>query len=186
MSIFNEVKYSAIEDVIDNLNLLDIYCKANETTGELMMVGGSAILIALSLKNREFRPTRDIDLKILSSSNKEALINSILEADMDLIVGTIEVPPTEDFIEMEKIKIEIDTLENINVYVPTMELLACTKLFSKREKDLDDLLNSPMLEYCNKKTLIDLVSEYKEYILNPDDWNWNFKQLDSILEKKSI
>ncbi len=87
---------------------------------------------------------------------------------------------------MEKLKIDIDTLENITVYVPTMELLACTKLFSKRAKDLDDLIDSPMLEYCDKNLLIELVTEYKDYILNPEDWSWNFYELDSIFEKKGI
>ena len=185
MSVLEEKMYST-DEVVTQLELLDIYCGINKTFGQILMFGGSAILISLELQNRNFRPTKDIDVGILKSSNEKALIQAIRDANFDLIVGTIEVPPREDFEAFEKQRLNLNTLENIEVFVPSLELLACTKLFSKRQKDLDDLQDTDLLNVCDKDALQRLVDEYKDYVLNPEHPDWNYQKINDIFALRGI
>lgn len=74
----------------------------------------------------------------------------------------------------------------IRVYVPTIELLACCKIFSTREKDLIDLKETPILEKCDTEKLLEMVAEYREYLLNPSNRDLNLYELDNILKEKGI
>ncbi|MGA4519250.1 DUF6036 family nucleotidyltransferase [Solibacillus silvestris] len=185
MSILQE-KMSNYKEVLVNLELLDAFCTVNNTTGQLIMFGGSAILVSLELQNRPFRPTADIDVGILTSSDEKALIESLQAANIDLISGTIEVPPKEDLVDVSKFKLDIGTLDSIEVFVPSMEMLACTKLFSKRQKDLDDLEQTQLLDACDKNKLQDLIDEYTPYVLNPEHPDWNYHKFDDIRAVRGI
>jgi hypothetical protein len=65
-------------------------------------------------------------------------------------------------------------------------MLACCKIFSKREKDLIDLINTDLLVSCDKEKLLKMIDEYKDYLLNPNDPDINFRQLDNIFTRKGI
>ncbi|MED4553897.1 DUF6036 family nucleotidyltransferase [Lysinibacillus capsici] len=186
MGVYQEEFMYTIDDIVKKLELLDIFCGIRKTKGQLILFGGSAILIRLELENFSFRPTKDIDVGILKSMDEKELVQAIREANIDLIVGTIEVPPPEDFRDMEKYKLETNTLDNIEVFVPSFELLACTKLFSKRQKDLDDLEQTDLLNVCNKEALLELVEDYKGYVVNPEHPDWNYKKIDDIFSVRSI
>ncbi|UJL45668.1 hypothetical protein KFZ58_14905 [Virgibacillus sp. NKC19-16] len=56
----------------------------------------------------------------------------------------------------------------------------------KRQKDLDDLENTPLLDVCDKEKLLEMVNEYKVELLNPNDPDLNFHQLDNIFHKRRI
>lgn len=174
------------QEVVEQLELLDIYCGLHNTSGQLILFGGSAILLSLELQNHVFRPTKDIDVGILRSSDEVALVEAIRMANFDLIVGTIEVPPLQDIDELGKRKITINTLDNIEVFVPSNELLACTKLFSRRQKDLDDLEQTDLLNVCNKEELQTLVEDYALYIVNPEHPDWNYHKINDIFALRGI
>ncbi|GKV69768.1 hypothetical protein NCCP2716_22660 [Sporosarcina sp. NCCP-2716] len=77
-------------------------------------------------------------------------------------------------------------LTNIEIYIPSIELLACTKIFSKREKDLQDLRDTDLLLLCDKQELLSMADEYLGYMLNPEDPDLNYHQLRSIPDQKGI
>ena len=54
----------------------------------------------------------------------------------------------EDFKKTELFKLEGIDFEAIKIYVPSIELLACSKIFSTREKDLRDLKETDILNLC--------------------------------------
>lgn len=66
--------------------------------------------------------------------------------------------------------------------MPQIELLACTKIFSKRQKDLADLEKSSILDLCDLKKLRKMIEEYKSYLPNPSDPNLNLNHLKERLE----
>ena len=76
--------------------------------------------------------------------------------------------------------------EAIKVYVPSIELLACSKIFSTREKDLRDLKETDILNFCNLEKLLDMVEEYKGYMINPDNSDTNVHHLEEALKEKGI
>ena len=90
------------------------------------------------------------------------------------------------FRDKAKLKIENAGFQYIEVFVPTLELLACTKIFSKREKDLQDIRDTDLLVLCDKDELMQLVDEYKDYLLNINDADLNLHQLDNIFKQKGI
>ena len=140
----------------------------------------------MEMNERNFRSTRDIDINLLSTTDEAGIRKLLKNLAIDVLDGIIEVPPMEDFKEKEKLKIEDTGFRCIEVFVPTIELLACTKIFSKREKDLQDLRDTDLLVICNKRELMEMVEEYKDYLLNPDDPDLNYHQLASIFEQKGI
>lgn len=94
----------------------------------------------------------------------------------------MEVPPLEDFKDNTNITQEFTSLDNITVYLPNIELLTCCKIFSTREKDLQDLTEMGLIEKCNKEKLIEMVQEYKDYLLNQDNMNLNYHQIKGKLK----
>ncbi len=143
-------------------------------------------MLLLEMHKRKFRPTRDIDINLLSTSDEESIRKILQKLAIDVLDGVVEVPPMEDFRDKEKLKIEGTGFQCIEVYVPTVELLACTKIFSKREKDLQDLQDTDLLLICDKDTLMEMVDEYKDYLINPNDPDLNYHQLVHIFKQKGI
>lgn len=45
---------------------------------------------------------------------------------------------------------------------------ACIKSLTDRKKDYEDVMKSGILDRCDIQKLIDLIEEYKDYILNPN------------------
>ncbi|MCM3317991.1 DUF6036 family nucleotidyltransferase [Rummeliibacillus stabekisii] len=173
--------------IIDKLELLDMVCLKQGVNAELLVLGGSALLLLMAYNEREFRPTRDIDVTLISSSDETTILSLLQQLRIDTVDSIIELPPLEDLRHPKHEKMEIEVgLQAIRVYVPKPEYLACTKLFSRRQKDLDDLLQSDLLLLCNKDELLSLVEDYKVeflFLSNPDV---NVHQLDEIMRVKGI
>lgn len=173
------------DEIFERLDILDILCEKQKVKAELVILGGAAILILMEMNNRTFRPTRDIDVNILSATNYEEIYKLLEQSNIDIVGGVMELPPMEDIRDGAKYKIDLD-FNSIKVYVPAIELLACTKIFSKREKDLRDLEESSLLDLCDKNKLIKMVEEYKENMLSQNDIDINVHQLEHILIQKGI
>lgn len=172
------------DHVLDQLERLDIMCEDKGVQAELIIIGGSGLLLLMEIFEQDFRPTRDVDVKVLSASDMDELFGLLKEANIHIVGGVAEFPPIEDFREKKKYKVEAQ-FTNITVYVPTPELLACTKIFSKRPKDLTDLEQSKLLDFCNLDILRDLIEDYKSYMLNPDDRDMNVHQIEEIFKQKA-
>jgi len=174
------------DDILDKLYTLDYLCKKEDIYAELIIFGGAGILLLLEKLGTTFRSTRDIDVNLLSTNNKDALVVILHEVGIDIVSGVIEVPPVEDFnTNGSKYELEVD-FSAIRVFVPTFELLAISKIFSTREKDLVDLKEFPILENCDLNKLTDMITEYKNYVLNPDNPDLNLHQLVDILPPMDI
>lgn len=175
-----------VEDIITVLVQLDKKCREQGTVADLIMLGASAISMYFNYRGFTFRPTRDIDVNVTATSNMEQLRSLLLEKGIDIIGGVIDVPPMEDFKDGEKFEISGDEFTNIRVFVPTIELLACAKIFSTRAKDLEDLKNSDILNLCNKEKLLEMIEEYKQYALNVDNPFLNLRDLECIFHEKGL
>lgn len=174
------------DEVLKALYTLDLYCGQEGVSADLVMLGGSAILTLMEHNGLEFRPTMDIDINILSVSDMRKFTKQLERVNVEIVGGVMEVPPLEDFRNKDSIyEIEMD-FKAIRVYLPNLELLACCKIFSTREKDLKDLENTAILTKCNKEKLMTMVEEYKLYLLNPSNPDLNLHQLDRILNEKGI
>lgn len=174
------------DDVLKTLSTLDYFCKQNNVTADLVMLGGSAILTLMEINGESFRPTLDVDVNIINVSDMSIFTEQLKKVNVEIVGGVMEVPPMEDF-ENQDFLYEVDAgFEAIRVYLPNIELLACSKIFSTREKDLYDLKDTKLLEKCDKEYLMSLVEEYKQYLLNPANPDLNVHQLDRIFKEKGI
>lgn len=185
MSAFGEQMHET-DAILDKLDELDIMCEMKGIDAQILILGGAGLLLLMEMHKRKFRPTRDIDINLLSTNDEAGIRKILQDLAIDVLDGVVEVPPMEDFKDKEKLKIEDAGFQCIEVFVPTIELLACTKIFSKREKDLQDLRDTDLLAICNKEELIEMVDEYKDYLLNPNDPDLNYHQLVHIFEQKGI
>lgn len=178
--------FENIGDIINRLIILDRYCSEKGVVGEIVLLGGSGILAYMNLFGNEFRATLDIDVNLISSNNEEEFIKVLQEAKIDIVGGIMEIPPLEDFNSKEDFY-ELDSdFSAIRVYVPSIELLACCKIFTTRGKDLEDLEDSSILEKCDLEKLMDMIDEYSGYLLNPSNTFLNIHELKRILKEKGL
>lgn len=172
------------DQIVDQLIKLDLMCEENSVQAELIIIGGSGILLLMEIFKQNFRPTRDIDVQVLSASDMNQLYKLLRKVNIHIVGGVAEFPPIEDFKEKQKYIVEAP-FTNLKVYVPTPELLACTKIFSKRPKDLFDLEQSNLLDLCDTDILYELINEYKSYMVNSEDRDMNVYQIERILEQRA-
>ncbi|OAN10128.1 hypothetical protein A3783_15300 [Exiguobacterium undae] len=154
---------------------------------EIVIVSALGILIFIELMNKKtmYRPTRDIDIRITEGTVTQELKAALQEYEIEIVEGVIQFPPREDFQENDfRNKIE-GLFEAIEVYVPDIELLACTKIFSSRQKDLEDLESTNLLELCDKSKPLELVEEYKSNMTWNDPF-CNVHDLSRIFQEKGI
>ena len=172
------------DEIIDRFELLDVLCTEENVRAEFVVLGASGILLYMDLQDRQFRSTRDIDVNLISSSNDKAIYELLKQLRIDLVGGVMDIPPMEDFNKDNLYKIDNTNFTSIDVYVPTIELLACAKIFTTRDKDLEDLMNSEIINACDKDKLLKMINEYKDYMLFPDNRDNNVHQLEEILKKR--
>jgi len=175
------------DDILDTLYTLDFLCAQRKIVAELIILGGSGILLNLEMMDEQFRSTRDIDVNLIATNDTKSLLATLSEVNIDIIGGVMEVPPMEDFKDRKNSFHELDAdFKSLRIYVPEIELLACSKIFSTREKDLIDLKETSLLKKCDRDKLLSLVEEYKGYILNINNPDLNYHQLHDILKELGI
>jgi hypothetical protein len=171
---------------MNQLDILDLHCLKEGVEAELIILGASGILLYMELQNRTFRPTRDIDVNLKWSNNKEKLLSLLAKMEIDVVGGVMDIPPMEDFQGKDLFQLVGAVFGSIKVYVPSIELLACSKLFSTRGKDLKDLHDTDILNMCDLSKLIEMVEEYKLYMINLENPEINVHQLEVILLEKGL
>jgi hypothetical protein len=153
------------------LEELNVLLSKKGTKGKIIITGGSAI----SFLTKGSRVTTDIDY-IGSLSLSSAELNKLsLSNDVE---GILIVPAIEKMTFEDKF-----TYSNLEVYILSWEDLAIMKLYSTRQKDLEDLQ-----EYIlpNIKLFYRLKSRLKyyecDYVGNLDDPDLNYNSYDSLVQ----
>lgn len=165
---FQTLSYSKIVKTLEDLNSS---LAKRGTTGKIIITGGSAI----SILTRGERVTTDIDyIGNLSLSSFE-LSKLSLSNDVE---GILIVPAIEEM----TFDLEFN-YSNLEVYVLSWEDLAIMKLYSTRQKDLEDLQ-----EYIlpNIKLFYRLASRLKyyecDYDGNLDDLDLNYNSYENLVQ----
>lgn len=165
---FQTLLYSSIKEILEEVNNALV---KRGTTGKIIITGGSAI----SLLTHGERVTTDIDyVGSLALSNSE-LANLSLSNDVE---GILIVPAIEEMTFDLKF-----TYSNLEVYVLSWEDLAIMKLYSTRQKDLEDLqeyiLPNIQLFYRLKSRLKYYECDYVGNLNAPD---LNYNSYSSLIE----
>lgn len=128
-----------------------------------------------------FRGTYDIDVIVRDYMGSSPIVRECLESSNIENVTVVDLPPEEDIEFKETIK-----YSNLEVCIPDFEYFALTKIFSDRLKDEVDLIESDILKYCDKEKLLNLVDEYKNDVLNPNNPNLNLLNLEEYFQKHGL
>lgn len=139
--------------------------------GKIIVVGGSAI----ALLTRGERVTTDIDY-IGNLALSSAKLNKLsLSNDVE---GILIVPAIEEMTFEEQYN-----FSNLEVYILSWEDLAIMKLYSTRQKDLEDLQeyilpNIKLFHQLNRR-----LKYYEcDYVGNLDDPDLNYNSYDSLVQ----
>lgn len=165
---FQTLSYSSIKEILKEVNTTLV---KRGTTGKIIITGGSAI----SLLTRGERVTTDIDyVGSLTLSNSE-LANLSLSNDVE---GILIVPAIEEMTFDLKF-----TYSNLEVYVLSWEDLAIMKLYSTRQKDLEDLQEYILPNIQLFHRLKNRLKYYEcDYVGNLNDPNLNYNSYSSLIE----
>ena len=98
-------KFETVDEIIEMLIELDTHCSFNGIYAKLVILGGSGILINLALKGTSFRPTNDIDVEAIASSDLDKLYRSLAEYQIHPVGGVMDVPPMEDLTDEKSYRI---------------------------------------------------------------------------------
>lgn len=165
---FQTLSYSNILGILSETNSL---LAKKGSKGKIIITGGSAI----SLLTKGSRVTTDIDYIGNLSLSSEVLNKLSLSNDVE---GILIVPALEEMTFDDKFN-----FSNLEVYVLSWEDLAIMKLYSTRQKDLEDLqeyiLPNIQLFYRLKSRLKYYECDYVGNIKNP---NLNYILYDSLVE----
>lgn len=164
---FQTLSYSKIVKTLEELNSSLV---KRGTTGKIIITGGSAI----SILTHGERVTTDIDYignLALSSAelNKLSLSNDV--------EGILIVPAIEEMTFEEQYN-----FSNLEVYILSWEDLAIMKLYSTRQKDLEDLQeyilpNIKLFHQLNRR-----LKYYEcDYVGNLNDPDLNYNSYDSLV-----
>ena len=149
--------------------------KQSQKHAQIVLIGGQ--LGVYHLGETEYRKTHDID--VVHKHNDKQFIELLSQYGIEQ-VGVMQLPPYEDLTDENN----CETLHysNLDVFLPDLELFVVSKLMTTRGKDLNDLENTNLLKYCNEERLVSLIEEYKQYSLDEDHPDINFKQLNRLLK----
>lgn len=165
---FQTLSYSRIVEILSKTNE---YLARRGTTGKIIITGGSAI----ALLSKGSRVTTDIDY-IGSLALSSAELNKLsLSNDVE---GILIVPAIEEMTFDLEFK-----YSNLEVYVLSWEDLAIMKLYSTRQRDLEDLQEYILPNICLFHQLKRRLKYYEcDYVGNLDDPVLNYNLYDSLVQ----
>lgn len=165
---FQSLSYSNIREILEEVNSS---LAKRGTTGKIIITGGSAISI---LTGGE-RVTTDIDY-VGSLSLSSAELNKLSLSNN--VEGILIVPAIEEMTFDLEFK-----YSNLTVYVLSWEDLAIMKLYSTRQKDLEDL-QEYILPNINLFYRLEYRLRYYEcdYVGNLHDPDLNYNSYNSLVQ----
>lgn len=149
----------------------------NNVYADVILIGG---LLGKYLLKGEFRETIDIDFMVKEVVNDSSFRKVLAKFYIDEVT-VIEIPPPEEIKFAETLR-----FSNLNVHIPTIEYFALSKLFSTRQKDEEDLKETGILKHSNIPELVNMIDDYKDYVLNPNNKDYNFHNFDDYLQIHGI
>ena len=165
---FQTLSYSRIVEILEELNST---LKKKGITGKIIVTGGSAI----SLLSKGSRVTTDIDY-IGSLALSSAELNKLsLSNDVE---GILVVPAIEEMTFDLEFK-----FSNLEVYVLSWEDLAIMKLYSTRQKDLEDLKEYILPNIWVFSNLRSRLKYYEcDYVGNLHNLDLNYNSYESLVQ----
>lgn len=171
-----------------HLATLDYLCNKERVNVKLVLFGGAALLIHLG--EEKYRRTMDIDYKVMATSNKEKIQEVLkqLPSVFQLLGGFPLYPDQEMYQEDGKELFELNKVKftNISIFLPSIEMVALSKLMSNRPKDLNDLQETELLNQCDLKKLKGLADECASYMTNYELKNSNYSDWEYLLSKRDL
>lgn len=152
----NELLIEINDELIKINKCLDIY-----------VTGGSAMsFYAIDNDISDMRRTHDIDyVNFIDDDELRSLLNELNTEFAGMFTDSV---PVEDYYDQSTLYSFSETLSNLNVYVPRLEIIFVNKAMSTRQKDLEDCLylkDYVDLSDCEER-LREILS-YQAYV-NPD------------------
>lgn len=140
------LKFHDYKEVVRRLLALDFELKSKGYNGKLKFVifGGTAFMFYLT----DFRATKDIDVYYLERQIQDDQMIMMLDQEYRIRsqVQNIATFPVGFEDRLKQLNIPFEKME---VYLPAIVDLICTKAFSERVKDEEDILDSGILDYCD-------------------------------------
>lgn len=119
----------------------------------------------------------------VNNNDSDKLLNHFNLLNISTNVDALIHPPGVEILEEGEYKEFNDDYTNIRVYLVTPEMLVVTKTFSKRKRDLEDILNEDLLDLIDPKKTIRLIEEFKTYYIFADDPELNVSDILPKLKK---
>lgn len=155
------------KDIITELLILDELCVENNIYSEFIIIGGASLVIILEKEGIDYRTTSDIDIARIHTNDEKTfdkIINQDLKERINTRVEAIMIPDIQEILEINEFEeLYHDLFENIKPYIATPELLVVLKSISTRSIDMDDILNSDILDMVDARKTINFIEEYKTY-----------------------
>jgi hypothetical protein len=172
--------------IVKELVVLDLICQKEEAYLCIAIFGGASLL--LHLGDESFRGTRDIDYRIERFTSKEKLekIKKEMPGVFEELGGFPEFPDREMYLQEGKEYHEWKGVpfRNLRIFLPSIEMVALSKLMSNREKDLIDLKETPILNMCDLGKLKEYIDECKTYLSNTREYN--YLEWDDLLKARGL
>lgn len=174
--------------VTRHLAVLDHLCEQEGVYAKLVLFGGASLLIHLG--EERYRNTLDIDFQVIETSSEEK-INKILAqfpGVFQVLGGFPQYPDQEMYKEDGKELFELDKVKftNISIFLPSIEMVALSKLMTSRPKDFNDLQETEILDQCDLNKLKELADECASYMTEYELKNSNYSDWEELLSIRGL
>lgn len=75
---------------------------------------------------------------------------------------------------------------NIRIFLPSIEMIALSKLMTRRPKDYHDLKETELLDRCDLEKLKRLADECVSYMTDHEYKNSNYYDWDELLKQRGL
>lgn len=172
------------DEIRDELLLIDAFCEKENINATFAIIGGAAGKLLLSYHGLDFRQTRDIDIVGLETTDEKKLLDYFKGKSIEQVDGVL-IPDVPEFLTQNEYNEFDDGYTNIEVILPTLEMWICLKALTDRQKDLDDIMNTGVLESCDLARVIKLINEYKGDTLGSNPLRYHYEFVLQHLHKLS-
>ena len=162
---------------------LDEACQDKEVKATFIVVGGAAGELLFNYYDKTFRATRDIDIGGLEVSNDQAFQTLLKDFYIEEVDGHL-TPDVHEMKEIDEIFQYDEEFTNIEVWVPTIEIWVCLKALTNRQKDLEDIRDTGILEVCDASKTISFIEEYKGYLATDNPLNNHYDEILKLLHER--
>lgn len=178
------------DDILMRLQQADRYCVRNDIYPHFWLYGSALghYYIENYAPEVNYRQSGDIDYRICLFNDGNPLQedehqHAFARLEINCLGGCQEMPSLED-IPVQEV---LEGLDNLVVFIPTIEVFAFSKLNvdsrkKQRDKDIEDLFDYPILDLCDRDALYELIEDAFQYSYMLDDPSINLYQLPEFIE----